>query len=418
MRRGRLLLVDDDPVMLSTLRAVLEPHVDVTVAENLRAGLNVLTEGGHDVLVTDYELGDGTGTELLELAADKRIYSIMVTGKIGYADVRRLQETGVLVLFKPVDPEGLIGWVKSGVAMNKLSTESRRIKALGERGVLAPPRPSAPAPAAAPRADDRARSARWDDASSLTSRSTSTSRRQPMYDLSKFTLADMSTLSAELRGLGARATSLEGAATEIVRHLHATLGDGAQRPGIALARFYKTAPFGTLDAELQQFGRQLMAAHPLTPTTQCLTLLGTHGAQPDWCSRKTSRGHKSIPLPSEKVVSEIPMIAQLVRQLGVAMSDVVSPRRDLVVDSEQTSYNVFHVQEAEGSPYIPAQDFVRAEGVRSVLGFGGLLPAGGGLFAVILFSRVPIPKETAQMFRTASLSVKMAVLPLLKRVFA
>lgn len=405
MVRSRLLLVDDDRVMLATLSAVLESHVDVTAAESVRDGVDALAVGNVDVLVTDYELGDGNGAELLRLAASKNVYSILITGKSGYEAVRRIQDTGVLVLFKPVDPEVLLGWVKSGVAIAKLSTESRRVK-----------RPSS----GGPQPSDRA--ARWDSTmpshTSPSPATTTTRRRQAMYDLSKFTLADMSTLSAELRGLGTTATSLEGAATQIVRHLYSTLGDGAQKPGIALARFYKTVPFGGLDAELQQFGRQLMAAHTLTPTTQCLTLLGTHGAQPEWCSRQTSRGHKSIPLPSEKVVLEIPMIAQLVRQLGLTAGDVVSPRRDLVVDAEQTSYNVFHVPEAAGSPYIPAQDFVRAEGVRSVLGFGGLLPAGNGLFAVILFSRVAIPKETAQMFRTASLSVKMAVLPMLKKVFA
>ena len=43
--------------------------------------------------------------------------------------------------------------------------------------------------------------------------------------------------------------------------------------------------------------------------------------------------------------------------------------------------------EAAGSPYIPAQeDFVQPVGIRSVLGFGGMLP-GGDIFVVILFSR-------------------------------
>lgn len=60
---------------------------------------------------------------------------------------------------------------------------------------------------------------------------------------------------------------------------------------------------------------------------------------------------------------------------------------------------------------MPAQEgFVLPYGVRSVLGFGGLLP-GGDLFVVILFSRVPISREVADLFRPLALSAKLAVLP-------
>ncbi len=49
-------------------------------------------------------------------------------------------------------------------------------------------------------------------------------------------------------------------------------------------------------------------------------------------------------------------------------------------------------------------------GVRSVLGFGGVLPRGE-LFAVIVFARIPLPPETAEMFKPLALSVKLAILP-------
>ncbi|MFM8550852.1 MAG: ATP-binding protein, partial [Nitrospiraceae bacterium] len=67
--------------------------------------------------------------------------------------------------------------------------------------------------------------------------------------------------------------------------------------------------------------------------------------------------------------------------------------------------------EAVGSPYLPGQgQIVVPYGVCSVLGFGGLLPTGS-LFTVILFSKVPIPRETAELFKTLALSVKIALLP-------
>ena len=74
-------------------------------------------------------------------------------------------------------------------------------------------------------------------------------------------------------------------------------------------------------------------------------------------------------------------------------------------------HGVFHVEHAVGSPYIPAQqEFVIPFGIHSVLGFGGMLPSGN-LFVVILFSKVHIPRETADMFKPLSLSVKLTVLP-------
>jgi hypothetical protein len=70
------------------------------------------------------------------------------------------------------------------------------------------------------------------------------------------------------------------------------------------------------------------------------------------------------------------------------------------------TYNVFHVAEARGSSAIPAQEeFVIPYGVRSALGFGGVLRSGD-LFAVIMFTKVPINDETAGRFRNLALEVK------------
>ena len=75
------------------------------------------------------------------------------------------------------------------------------------------------------------------------------------------------------------------------------------------------------------------------------------------------------------------------------------------------AFNVFHVPRARGSPFVPAQtDFVMRYGIESVLGFGGMLPKGD-LFCVILFSKVLIPRETAELFKTLALSVKISLLP-------
>lgn len=99
------------------------------------------------------------------------------------------------------------------------------------------------------------------------------------------------------------------------------------------------------------------------------------------------------------------MIAALIKQFGLTIESVVSPPQMADALSGKT-YNVFHVPEARGSAAIPAQaEFVIPYGIRSALGFGGVLRTGD-LFAVIMFSKVPIPEDTASRFRNVALEVK------------
>jgi hypothetical protein len=176
-------------------------------------------------------------------------------------------------------------------------------------------------------------------------------------------------------------------------------------------RFYKTHPYGELPPELQAFARATLGEQTPSPTMKCLTLLATAGEKFEWTSRTLSVGHQAIPLPSENVVSQLPMISQLIIQFGLEVSALIQPDPALLVDLEQRTYNVFHVPDAVGSPHIPAQQgFVIPFGIQSALGFGGMLPTGD-LFAVILFSKVHVPRATAEMFKTLALSVKVAVVP-------
>jgi hypothetical protein len=144
---------------------------------------------------------------------------------------------------------------------------------------------------------------------------------------------------------------------------------------------------------------------------KCLVLLASAGTEPDWSSRKASKGHKAIPLPSEHFIEAFPMVTQLIQQMGLEVNTVLRPDPAVVIDMAQTTYNVFCIPNAIGSQYVPIQqDFVIPYGVRSVLGFGGMLPSGN-LFAIIIFSKVTVPKEIADLFRSLALSIKIAILP-------
>jgi hypothetical protein len=244
-----------------------------------------------------------------------------------------------------------------------------------------------------------------------TGRAAEGTRNGAMYDLARFTIQQMIQCGDALRAAGAGAKSMEEAGQRLVAHLYEEIGDGAGQGALALVRLYKTHPYGELGSDLKAFADSILVEEPRTDLTKCLTLIATSGDEPAWNSRATSAGHKAIPLPSAQVVDRLPMVAQLIRQLGIEVHALVTADKSLIVDSDQQTYNVFHVPTALGSPYVPAQDeFVKPHHVKSVVGFGGLLPSGD-LFAFILFTKVPVAEETAQMFRTLALSAKLALLP-------
>jgi PAS domain S-box-containing protein len=231
------------------------------------------------------------------------------------------------------------------------------------------------------------------------------------FDLARFDLSDMIECGRAIREVNETAVSMESAASAIVQLLHHSLVDmqGGER-NCALVRCFKTHRFGQLPPDLEPIARGAKQAGEIDPQMPCLTLLATAGMCDEWNDRRGSGGHAAIRLESVEFVERAPMIAALLRQMGLKIEAAMYPDEQIILDAEQHAFNVFHVEEAAGAPSIPAQGFVRQYGVRSVLGFGGLLPSGD-LFAVIMFSRVTIPRDTADLFRTIALGVKLALLP-------
>jgi PAS domain S-box-containing protein len=231
-----------------------------------------------------------------------------------------------------------------------------------------------------------------------------------MFDFSRFTLSNMVECGSALRTLGRGAASMEQVASRIVHHLDSSFRTpDSSAPACALVRLFVTRKYQHLPPDLQSLA-QTAAVAPLDPDTRCLTLLATAGLLPEWCSRRSSQRHQVIPLPSVAALNRFPMITQLVRQLGLEAGAMLQPAPSLTVDYRRQSFNVFHVPNAPGSPDIPDQsDFVIPHGIQSVLGFGGMLPTAD-LFAVILFSRVFIPRATAELFRPIALCAKLSLL--------
>jgi hypothetical protein len=235
-----------------------------------------------------------------------------------------------------------------------------------------------------------------------------------MFDLSQFELNEMTLVGAKLRRVGQDAPTFERACQAVSEFFWREFVDSATgQPAFALTRCYKTHPFGQMPPELSRFAAGVFPDRALSPTTQCLTLLGTYGDRDEWRSRLRSNGHQAIPLIDERTVESLPMVSRLVQALGINAFDIVNPDPTLLLEKDRQGFNVFHIESALGSAHIPAQDFVTSAGVRSVVGFGFVVPPAS-VFATILFSHQTISTDTANLFKTLALSLKLALMPLVK----
>ena len=201
--------------------------------------------------------------------------------------------------------------------------------------------------------------------------------RAGLHGLNGFGLGDMIECGRAIRDLAQTSSSMEEAARLLVSYFHRTLAaKSSGQPDCALVRFFKTHPLGGLPLSLQEKAHGVMQRRGASPADDlpCLTLIASAGDQAAWNSRSNSATHGVIPLENIEVVERAPMISQLLRQMGLETGSVLAPTEELLLQADERAYGVFHVADAVGSPFIPAQeDFVLKFGIKSVLGFGGLL---------------------------------------------
>ncbi|MEG4275351.1 MULTISPECIES: histidine kinase [unclassified Microcoleus] len=231
-----------------------------------------------------------------------------------------------------------------------------------------------------------------------------------MYDITLFTPQDMAKCSLVLRQFGRNTASMEASSQKIVNYIYRHFCDSQTGENTcALVRLFKTHPYGELEDSLQQSARRLMKGNSPGADMKCWTLLAAAGTEPQWNYRHTAAENTAIPLVSTKLVAQMPAISEIIRQFGLDIPTFLGIERERFLQLEPAVLNIFHVSEAKGSPFIPDQNsLIIPYHVKSVLGFGGLLPSGS-VFAVVMFLKVKIPQSTAEMFKDLALSVKTAL---------
>src|SRR3954470_6877579 len=161
------------------------------------------------------------------------------------------------------------------------------------------------------------------------------------------TSADIDSLARRTGAELAPLETLEDAAQRFCDMLYQTFEES-----LVLVRVFATVPFAALPASNRRFVENLVgerAREVLGPRTPVLSLLGTRGGVPRWNSRNLSEGHVGIPLASTEFVEAIPMIASLVKQLGVAIESGNEVETEIVTQSLGRAAGVFYVEDASAS---------------------------------------------------------------------
>ncbi|MCP4264182.1 MAG: hypothetical protein GY777_01165 [Candidatus Brocadiaceae bacterium] len=233
-----------------------------------------------------------------------------------------------------------------------------------------------------------------------------------MFDLTKFSLQDMSEVGDALQQLELNAKNIDELGDMMVQYFFDNLVDTQTgEKSSVLVRFFMTYPYSSLDTELRQSVDKMLDVQSVHQDMKCLKLSATAGVQLEWNSIIHSKDHRVLPLQNEDMLKRNIMVHQFIDQMGIGISNVLNPDPKLSSELEGRVFNVYHVPEALGSPYIPAQEgFVEPFGVKSAMGIGGMLPTGN-LFALLIFSKTKIPRDTANLFKNIALNVRMAVLP-------
>jgi two-component system response regulator AtoC len=142
---ARVLVVDDDPSMLSALDALLRSSGHEAVVARSGKEALALVDGGIEAIVTDYSMPEMNGVELIQVIQqrDETLPSILLTAHGSEMIEARAMKAGAYqYVTKPVDIENLSLVVERAIEARSLRLENRRLtveKLLGRSIVAGSP---------------------------------------------------------------------------------------------------------------------------------------------------------------------------------------------------------------------------------------------------------------------------------------
>lgn len=130
---ARILIVEDEPSQRSLLKTLLEGRgFAVDTAGSVAEAREALAADVPDVLLTDYNMEDGNGLDVLKDArtrdAELGVVVITAYGTVPMA-VEAMREGAVDVLLKPVDPDALLEVIHRALKLRSLAAQNTRLRA-------------------------------------------------------------------------------------------------------------------------------------------------------------------------------------------------------------------------------------------------------------------------------------------------
>ncbi len=110
--RRRILVVDDDPMMLKMIKEQLKEEFDVATAINGKLAINYLANRTADLILLDYQMPDESGADVIKkIRSNPETENIPVLFLTGVTDKNKIRE---IVQYKPQ------GYIIKPVSKNKL----------------------------------------------------------------------------------------------------------------------------------------------------------------------------------------------------------------------------------------------------------------------------------------------------------
>ncbi len=233
-----------------------------------------------------------------------------------------------------------------------------------------------------------------------------------MYDLTQFSLRDMSEFGLTLRQISKDANNMEDVSNRIIQYIDQNLRDKKTgKKSCALVHFLKTHAYGERPKNSQKYVHGCFESEQLDPQLKCLTLLSSTGQHPDWNSGDNSKKNLVIPLGNENEISGIDLMSQLIQSWGIDQDIFFNNILEPQINLENVGCTLLNLDQAlTNSKFFSENLGLIVSNIQSILGVWGLLPSGH-LFIVLMFLKVRVPKETLDLIRPMALNIKTAILP-------
>lgn len=227
-----------------------------------------------------------------------------------------------------------------------------------------------------------------------------------MAVLQQFSVDDLVSFSADLRGMGTGAETMADVCREVSEYLLGRLCDDDGEPACLLVSMHKTHTFKRLPDRLQ--ADAVEADDTVAPDTACLVLLARAEST---VLPPPEAGDRVRPL-TVRAFAERPIYVRLLESLGADLDSLLDPTRALAMQMQHRELNVYVEPDLATSDLIEddARGQVRALGARAVLALGGILPSGD-LFLVSLITTVDIDDRVADLLRSLGTAVKVPLIP-------